>query len=426
MEIQPEHTETFAQGALGSFASAVFRLALAGTSRQNDAEQITNRVFQLLANRKEPFGSSDEEKSWLLRLTLKQCRAKNTLSFLQEKQESADCLKEFPGTTKTDRILLHLYYCEDYNALELAGLLHRKESWVLKHLRLTTSRLEQSLWEKTEPREYVVSCFDSYGPGSALKDAVKEKMLLKPTVFSERVAVCFGIAVLAVGIILMVQQKPAPIQPAQGEAATPVSFRLYDESRKKEIELKEIHMEDSQPEALEDDRGNEIGQNGNKADDNAQFDFNLRCTGRPDIKWVTYTAHHCEFMKKLYFSKEMEENETAFQYVDGIMRGETADDGTYQCWGYTPIGYKYSADFLEEVNLENFGVKISWLEEDPNQFLPFSTEWSKLKNQCRQDAYQKAWVDVTVELNDGTTISKRIRFGIKPDFNDANIWAEAS
>lgn len=142
-----------------------------------------------------------------------------------------------------------------------------------------------------------------------------------------------------------------------------------------------------------------------------QVDFNLRCTGRPDIKRVTYTAHNCEFMKKTFLTQSVVDKGEYADYVEHAAKGEQQPDGSWVEWGFTSIGYVYSADFLEEVNLTNFGLKIPYTQTDYKSATTAAayTEQMKRVSELRKAAYEKAFITAKIELDNGSVITKTIR-----------------
>ena len=268
----------------------------------------------------------------------------------------------------------------------------------------------------------ISALFGAVRLSSERKELVAARMLeerkKKPPLWKATAAFTLVLAA-ALGWILI----PRAATPSSGtKEPDRIQFTVYAAAQKKEIGLSadavQITLENG------DKYRSGGGGNGKVTLWNEQIDFNLRCTGRPDIARVTYTAHNCEFMKKTFFSKSQYENGEAMEYADGAAWGETKDDGTEAYWGFAPIGYVYSADFLEEVNLTNFGLKIEYTEENADQYKAYSSEASKKTGLLRQAAYQKAYITAEIMLEDGSKIEKTIRLSPAPGYGNVSVWVE--
>lgn len=156
MSITPERSAAFAEGVLNRYADSVYRLALARTRHRESAEDIVQEVFLALMERKEPFESEEHLKAWLLRVAINRCgklfasgwfRKTEPLTedFPAQTPEDSGVLEEMEKMSKTDRTILYLYYYEDYNLLEIAGMLHQKETTVRSRLFRARNRLRKRL-----------------------------------------------------------------------------------------------------------------------------------------------------------------------------------------------------------------------------------------------------------------------------------------
>lgn len=152
------------------------------------------------------------------------------------------------------------------------------------------------------------------------------------------------------------------------------------------------------------------------------IDFNLHCTGRGDIKHVTYTAHNCEFLKKSFFTQEQKKDGEASNYADGSLWSETDQAGNEITWGFSPVGYVYSADYMEQVNLKNFGLKITYEEKKSEEYRPFTVEESAKFEKLREQAYENAYISAEIELENGRIINKTIKIGFLPGYGKVTAW----
>jgi len=257
-------------------------------------------------------------------------------------------------------------------------------------------------------KDKITEVFDSIHVSTELQASTAKKMLEKHESKKPwfKYAVSFALVLLVVtGSVLIPQKKNVPDN---------ISFAVYasDGTNRKEIPLSKDAVQIS----LYNNEKYKSGGSEGGGDDKVmnwkeEFDFNLRCSGRPDIQRVTYTAYNCEFMKKTFLTKEQVEGGEASEYTDGTTWGETNVDGTQINWGFAPIGYVYSADFLEQVNTTNFGLKITYIEEKAKEFEPFTKEEGVKVNKLRTAAFAKAYITAEIQLKNGETINKTIQIG---------------
>lgn len=129
-----------------------------------DADDIVQDVLMKLLKTDKEFESSEHVRNWLLRVTVNQCRKVSVSSWFRKSmplEDYAESLKyEDPeesglffavmGLPKKYRVVVHLYYYEDYSTAEIAELLKLKESTVRTRLRRARIRLKEVLadgWE---------------------------------------------------------------------------------------------------------------------------------------------------------------------------------------------------------------------------------------------------------------------------------------
>lgn len=122
----------------------VFRLAVSYTHSVQEAEDICQTVFLKLMEQRSIMPG--KEKAWLLQVTANQCKsllrsvrwkkteplAEDVLSFEEQEYEDiwAAVMKLKPGY----RVVIYLYYYEEYSTREIANLLKIKESAVTTRL----------------------------------------------------------------------------------------------------------------------------------------------------------------------------------------------------------------------------------------------------------------------------------------------------
>lgn len=121
----------------------VFRLSYSYTKMVADAEDITQSVFIKLYKQKELLTRQEEEiKKWLVRVTINECKSlynsfwkRKTFSFKQEDEnkivsntQNNDVLVEVLSLPKKYRIVIYLYYYENYKLKEISKILNLSET----------------------------------------------------------------------------------------------------------------------------------------------------------------------------------------------------------------------------------------------------------------------------------------------------------
>lgn len=135
----------------------VYRLAVSYTHSVQEAEDVCQTVFLKLMEQKSIMPG--KEKAWLLQVTANQCKSllrsarwrktesleEKTIMF--EKPEQEDVWEAVMKLKPGYRAVIYLYYCEEYSAKEIAGLLKIKESAVTTRLSRARQILKKELKE---------------------------------------------------------------------------------------------------------------------------------------------------------------------------------------------------------------------------------------------------------------------------------------
>ena len=124
--------------AFKQFTDTVYRVALHNTSNFSDAEDVTQEVFIKLLETNRAFRDSEHLKAWLIRVTintakdmLKSYERKNLpicedilYNQIDESQKTANSVLEYVFNLEEKyRIIIHLYYYEEYSLKEIASIL---------------------------------------------------------------------------------------------------------------------------------------------------------------------------------------------------------------------------------------------------------------------------------------------------------------
>ena len=143
------------------YGDMVYRLAYAQTRSRHDADDIFQEVFLQTVRKRPVFDSEEHEKAWLLRVAIN--RAKDVsgafwrrnrvswesymdeLEFVQPEDRSLfEAVMRLP---EKYRIVIHLFYYEDYSVEEISAVLHRRSGTVKSQLSRGSKLLKSMLTE---------------------------------------------------------------------------------------------------------------------------------------------------------------------------------------------------------------------------------------------------------------------------------------
>ena len=143
------------------YGDMVYRLAYAQTRSRHDADDIFQEVFLQTVRKRPVFDSEEHEKAWLLRVAIN--RAKDVsgafwrrnrvswesymdeLEFVQPEDRSLfEAVMRLP---EKYRIVIHLFYYEDYSVEEISAVLHRRSGTVKSQLSRGRKLLKSMLTE---------------------------------------------------------------------------------------------------------------------------------------------------------------------------------------------------------------------------------------------------------------------------------------
>ena len=142
------------------YKNAVYRMAFAYCKNKADAEDIMQETFIKLFTADIRFEDSDKEKSWLLKVTVNKCkdmfrslRYKYSLtaipleeaSLVYETPEESEVYHAVMSLPTKYRLVIHLYYYEDYSVKEISRITGNNESAVQTQLYRARKKLKKIL-----------------------------------------------------------------------------------------------------------------------------------------------------------------------------------------------------------------------------------------------------------------------------------------
>lgn len=144
---------------LEHYGDMLLRLAFSYMKNIYDAEDVVQDVFVQLLKNIEIFGSTDHKKHWLICVARNICKNKLKSAWFKKHVELTDMpyydeykessvLKQVIKLPLKYREIIHLYYYEGYNTVEISNIVDRKEATVRSLLSRGRTMLKKELKEE--------------------------------------------------------------------------------------------------------------------------------------------------------------------------------------------------------------------------------------------------------------------------------------
>lgn len=140
------------------YKNTVYRTAFAYCRNTADAEDITQEVFIKHFQRDKEFSDEQAEKAWLIRVTANRCkdlfksfRYKNCtvpldeVNLIYETPEESVVYHAVMELPAKYRLVIHLYYYEEYSVNEIGGIIGKSETAVQTQLYRARNLLRKAL-----------------------------------------------------------------------------------------------------------------------------------------------------------------------------------------------------------------------------------------------------------------------------------------
>lgn len=148
------------------YGDMILRVAFSYMKNTYDAEDIVQEVFLKLVSNKYTFDNTEHEKAWIIRVTINLCKNKLKSFWFNKTSEMSDEIKYYDKINENDSILkavmglpvsyrmvIHLYYYEQYSTKEIADVIGKKESTVRSLLYRGREKLKNILKEEYDFEE---------------------------------------------------------------------------------------------------------------------------------------------------------------------------------------------------------------------------------------------------------------------------------
>lgn len=143
------------------FKNDIYRLAYSYMGNYSDADDVTQSVFIKLYKKMNTLDSTESIKKWLIKVTINECKTlfvsswykkivplsskEENISKIENSNNILDSIMELP---KKYRIVIYLYYYENYKIKEIASMLRMNENTVKTQLKRAKDMLKDILKEE--------------------------------------------------------------------------------------------------------------------------------------------------------------------------------------------------------------------------------------------------------------------------------------
>lgn len=141
------------------YKNTVFRIAYAYCRNRSDAEDVFQEVFLRYFGKNPLFSDESHEKAWFIRVTVNCCKKLYFSSWFRktvpldenisfETSEQSELFYAVMELPLKYRMVVHLYYYENYKIKQIAQMTHQKETAISTRLQRARQLLKTRLKEE--------------------------------------------------------------------------------------------------------------------------------------------------------------------------------------------------------------------------------------------------------------------------------------
>lgn len=148
------------QKTVEKYSNMVYRLAYFYTNSKYDADDIYQDVFLKYLQNKKQYENEEHKKAWLIKVTINRCKKMwlsswkrkivplndNEIKF--EMEEDIGLYNEIKKLPKKYRVVIHLFYYEQYSIKDISKILGQKESTIRTWLTRARKLLKKQIKEE--------------------------------------------------------------------------------------------------------------------------------------------------------------------------------------------------------------------------------------------------------------------------------------
>lgn len=155
------------------YRNTVFRVAYSYTKNKSDAEDISQEVFLKFYTSDINFDNSEQLKAWLIRVTINKSKDLLKSNWFSKRSDQTDISQSFTMNESQSEILeavlslpekykivIHLYYYENYSLNEISEITGVKISTLQTRLQRGRKLLEKKLKEENiYEQKFIQQCY---------------------------------------------------------------------------------------------------------------------------------------------------------------------------------------------------------------------------------------------------------------------------
>ncbi len=147
-----------------TYSDTVFRIAFNYCKNCQDAEDVLQNVFIKLLKSKKSFNNEEHIKSWLITVAINECKSMylskqkkktvylddikiydKTSDFSKDTEEKIELYNAVMTLPAKYRIVIYLYYFEDYSISQISNILSIKETSIQTQLMRAREKIKKKI-----------------------------------------------------------------------------------------------------------------------------------------------------------------------------------------------------------------------------------------------------------------------------------------
>lgn len=150
------------------YGSMIFRMAYISMRNRADAQDVLQDVLVSFIKSSPDFENENHVKAWLIKTTVNRCRNLHISAWFrlrnyadsfdivyEDKKPREDILTAVNKLNANERLLIHLFYYEEYTSAEIAEMLHKNENTIRSQLARARKKLKADLEEGMDDEERI-------------------------------------------------------------------------------------------------------------------------------------------------------------------------------------------------------------------------------------------------------------------------------